>query len=174
MHSSIRYSMAVSFLSAVGSVFSSLHYTSCYPFCQPLQEDFSFPRSGPLAEGPGRGRLMGQMSIVPPPLGCSLWKINKFQKTQKRACKIEMTVVSYLPSAMRLAYPGVAKFGIALEWGSRGRWFESSHSDHKIRQTARGVGLSYFLQYSFCLDARKRTTLQRSHFIGRKLFAYYL
>ena len=26
-------------------------------------------------------------------------------------------------------YPGVAKFGIALEWGSRGRWFESSHSD---------------------------------------------
>ena len=28
-------------------------------------------------------------------------------------------------------YPGVAKFGIALEWGSRGRWFESSHSDHE-------------------------------------------
>ena len=27
-------------------------------------------------------------------------------------------------------HPGVAKFGIALEWGSRGRWFESSHSDH--------------------------------------------
>ena len=30
-------------------------------------------------------------------------------------------------------YPGVAKFGIALEWGSRGRWFESSHSDQTIR-----------------------------------------
>ena len=27
-------------------------------------------------------------------------------------------------------YPGLAKFGIALEWGSRGRWFESSNSDH--------------------------------------------
>ena len=25
--------------------------------------------------------------------------------------------------------PGLAKFGIALEWGSRGRWFESSNSD---------------------------------------------
>ena len=25
----------------------------------------------------------------------------------------------------------MAKFGIALEWGSRGRWFESSHSDQK-------------------------------------------
>ena len=31
----------------------------------------------------------------------------------------------------RRKYPGVAKFGIALEWGSRGRWFESSHSDQK-------------------------------------------
>ena len=30
---------------------------------------------------------------------------------------------------MPLRDPGVAKFGIALEWGSRGRWFESSHSD---------------------------------------------
>ncbi len=30
----------------------------------------------------------------------------------------------------KTAYPGVAKFGIALEWGSRGRWFDSSHSDH--------------------------------------------
>ena len=27
-------------------------------------------------------------------------------------------------------YPGVAKFGIALEWGSRGLEFESQHSDH--------------------------------------------
>lgn len=32
----------------------------------------------------------------------------------------------------RKTNPGVAKFGIALEWGSRGRWFESSHSDQKI------------------------------------------
>ena len=29
-------------------------------------------------------------------------------------------------------YPGVAKFGIALEWGSRGLEFESRHSDHEI------------------------------------------
>ena len=27
--------------------------------------------------------------------------------------------------------PGVAKFGIALEWGSRGPEFESQHSDQK-------------------------------------------
>ena len=30
----------------------------------------------------------------------------------------------------RVNDPGLAKFGIALEWGSRGRWFESSNSDH--------------------------------------------
>ena len=28
-------------------------------------------------------------------------------------------------------YPGVAKFGIALEWGSRGLEFESQHSDQR-------------------------------------------
>ena len=31
----------------------------------------------------------------------------------------------------RQTHPGVAKFGIALEWGSRGLEFESRHSDHK-------------------------------------------
>ena len=31
--------------------------------------------------------------------------------------------------------PGVAKFGIALEWGSRGLEFESRHSDQKTRTT---------------------------------------
>lgn len=29
----------------------------------------------------------------------------------------------------KLKYPGVAKLGIALEWGSRGPEFESRHSD---------------------------------------------
>ena len=38
-------------------------------------------------------------------------------------------VCYYIRAVKSIAYPGVAKFGIALEWGSRGRWFESSHSD---------------------------------------------
>ena len=33
-------------------------------------------------------------------------------------------------------FPGVAKFGIALEWGSRGLEFESRHSD-QIRQVSK-------------------------------------
>ena len=41
--------------------------------------------------------------------------------------------------------PGVAKFGIALEWGSRGRWFESSHSDHKDRKSKGFFGLYFSL-----------------------------
>ena len=32
--------------------------------------------------------------------------------------------------------PGVAKFGIALEWGSRGLEFESQHSDQKFRKSS--------------------------------------
>ncbi len=33
---------------------------------------------------------------------------------------------------------GVAQFGSVLEWGSRGRWFNSSHPDHeKIPQLSR-------------------------------------
>ena len=42
-------------------------------------------------------------------------------------------------------YPGLAKFGIALEWGSRGRWFESSNSDHKNRKSISSFGFYFFL-----------------------------
>ena len=51
--------------------------------------------------------------------------------------------------------PGVAKFGIALEWGSRGRWFESSHSDHKKSWNRKVSGLfSNILPY-FVLDSNQ-------------------
>ena len=40
--------------------------------------------------------------------------------------------------------PGVAKFGIALEWGSRGLEFESRHSDQKQKQQMLFL-LFYFL-----------------------------
>ena len=33
------------------------------------------------------------------------------------------------------SYPGVAQFGSALEWGSRGREFDSRHSDQKTSST---------------------------------------
>ena len=41
--------------------------------------------------------------------------------------------------------PGVAKFGIALEWGSRGLEFESRHSDQKAETVL------LFLLFSFCV-----------------------
>ena len=39
--------------------------------------------------------------------------------------------------AQKLKNPGVAKFGIALEWGSRGLEFESRHSDQKSPEIVR-------------------------------------
>ena len=37
----------------------------------------------------------------------------------------------------------MAKFGIALEWGSRGRWFESSHSDQKLASSFWNLPIFY-------------------------------
>ena len=45
----------------------------------------------------------------------------------------------------RKQFPGVAKFGIALEWGSRGLEFESRHSDHNC--------IKVFLLSVFYFDA---------------------
>ena len=42
---------------------------------------------------------------------------------------------SICKSAAAVQNPGVAKFGIALEWGSRGLEFESRHSDQKSRNS---------------------------------------
>ena len=40
----------------------------------------------------------------------------------------------------------VAQFGSALDWGSRGRWFESSRPDQKLQARLFGVGLFYFMR----------------------------
>ncbi len=45
--------------------------------------------------------------------------------------------------------PGVAKFGIALEWGSRGLEFESRHSDQKTLTFERKSAFFLFLQILF-------------------------
>ena len=44
-------------------------------------------------------------------------------------------------------HPGVAKFGIALEWGSRGLEFESQHSDHKRTFILIEYASFYFLHF---------------------------
>ena len=56
--------------------------------------------------------------------------------------------VCYSTQALRRAskYPGVAKFGIALEWGSRGLEFESRHSDQ-----SRKVSVETFLDFIFAV-----------------------
>ena len=55
-------------------------------------------------------------------------KSNFFKKFEKNTCQMgDTVVVSFL-------HPGVAQFGSALEWGSRGRRFDSSHSDQVNRK----------------------------------------
>ena len=55
------------------------------------------------------------------------WKKRKFSLHLSLEC---VNIFKALQESTK-EYPGVAKFGIALEWGSRGRWFESSHSDQE-------------------------------------------
>ena len=54
-------------------------------------------------------------------------------------------------------YPGVAKFGIALEWGSRGLEFESQHSDH--------IGASFIWLAPFFY--KSRSALMPLHLLSR-------
>ena len=51
------------------------------------------------------------------------------KKFQFTSCFFSRSMVIYLRSIKYIKYPGVAKFGIALDWGSRGRRFKSCHSD---------------------------------------------
>ena len=46
-----------------------------------------------------------------------------------------------------LRYLGVAQFGSVLEWGSRGRRFESSHPDHQRTPILIQCRCSFFLQF---------------------------
>ena len=54
-------------------------------------------------------------------------------------------IISKSPRERQTKYPGVAKFGIALEWGSRGLEFESRHSDHKTERV-KALSVLFFIQ----------------------------
>ncbi|MEG2454920.1 MAG: hypothetical protein RSC08_01605, partial [Oscillospiraceae bacterium] len=48
---------------------------------------------------------------------------SKFAKNENKACIVQTNMLIYLSRMTTVVrhYPGVAKFGIALDWGSRGR-----------------------------------------------------
>ena len=60
--------------------------------------------------------------------------------------------------------PGVAKFGIALEWGSRGPEFESQHSDQSRRQ------LQKQLPFVFAFSSQMSTALRT----GQAVLSLYI
>ena len=77
-----------------------------------------------------------------------LGKISKKHLQNRPKCVILIELTA--DSTITIESPGVAKFGIALEWGSRGRWFESSHSDHENGLKSKDFrSFSLFLQL-FC------------------------
>ena len=55
--------------------------------------------------------------------GCANEIQEKLQKNRKNTCKIQNDVLLYL------SLSGCGAVGSALDWGSRGRKFKSSHSD---------------------------------------------
>ena len=88
---------------------------------------------------------VGSTYVVPDPFENI---IKNFKKIKNSTCIFRQGVLIY-PSVQEITeYPGVAKFGIALEWGSRGLEFESRHSDQKAEES-----ISSFLLFHF--DCRK-------------------
>ena len=65
----------------------------------------------------------------------------KIQKPQKSACLFPSTVLYFLLFAEAGGYLGVAQLGSVLEWGSRGREFESLHPDGKPLRMKSSQGL---------------------------------
>ena len=99
----------------------------------PFQTGRQRPPDGPDASGSGGKRLpgfsaeLGQKLPIKGPCGANKPRRRKKEKLGLTFPPTYATILELLEAASE--YPGVAKFGIALEWGSRGRWFESSHSD---------------------------------------------
>ena len=66
------------------------------------------------------------------------------------------------------SYPGVAQFGSALEWGSRGREFDSRHSDQKTSS----VELVFFVVYGGAAKGeRTPSAFENRRKTGPPLFA---
>ena len=55
----------------------------------------------------------------------------KFFENRKKCLQFSLKYAN-ISSVVNTTYPGVAKFGIALDWGSRGRRFKSCHSDQTM------------------------------------------
>ena len=85
---------------------------------------------------------------------------NDFEKDKNNACIFCHDVLIYFGSQNASIFPGVAKFGIALEWGSRGLEFESRHSDQD-KLTGFDKKLVNFSFYEIEIRKIKRNTDER-------------
>ena len=77
------------------------------------------------------------------------------KKTQKKAnlcltLSRSCYIINLVPQGTANKQLGVAQFGSVLEWGSRGRKFESSHSDQQ--KVLYSQGIQDFLFFRFCVQ----------------------
>ena len=70
----------------------------------------------------------------------------KFFENRKKCLQFSLKYAN-ISSVVNTTYPGVAKFGIALDWGSRGRRFKSCHSDQKDKFLMKLVFFYLFMVY---------------------------
>ena len=63
--------------------------------------------------------------------------------------------------------PGVAKFGIALEWGSRGLEFESRHSDQKDQKTRSFLVFFFYFVWKYTEKYAPITNLLLTNLEGK-------
>ena len=87
----------------------------------------------------------------------------------KKCVNILFVVFNY--TNLICLFPGVAQFGRALEWGSRGRWFDSSHSDQpKSCLSLKGGFCFAFL--AGCFDRKNAQAALNAgrHFVPKALF----
>ena len=71
--------------------------------------------------------LWGGGAVLSP----AAWAKNFFQENANSLLHFSFSHanISKVNRPSKIKHPGVAKFGIALDWGSRGRRFKSCHSD---------------------------------------------
>ena len=84
--------------------------------------------------------------------------IKNKSKKQKKVLAFSRKMCYYI-EVVRRRYPGVAKFGIALEWGSRGLEFESRHSDQIMGSFIWNFPLFISVERNEDLNASVRRTL---------------
>ncbi len=108
--------------------------------------------------------------LFPDGYGEQPFPLKNKSKKAKKGLAISEWICYYTEVVSKTTFPGVAKFGIALEWGSRGLEFESRHSDQKPEQHL----LFWFLFSDGDIQANRMQKSGWSSDCNRTGYMYYI